>query len=166
MINRLEFEQDMLKEVRVRQMHGSLYEGDNEGLEIAVKVFRNGASENLAGAIVGEIVRADGVLTIVNGSCSGNVATVRVPASCLAPGMIKIVIKNTVGTQKTTIWAGSGVVSVVNGEYIDPSGVIPDLSDYTALTVRIEEAAQTVSGLSVSTQLIAGDRYRCIVTKA
>lgn len=167
MVNQLVFEQDMQKEVRLRQIHGSLFENDNNGLQVGVRILRNGVAETLAGSVICEVMRRDGTLATVNGGRSGNLAYANIPSSCLMPGMVKIVIKNVVGTQKTTVLAITGAVSMINGSaFIDSGSVIPDLSSYTNLVTRAETAANTVSKLSTDAQLIAGDRYRCIVTKS
>ena len=157
----------MLKEVRPRQIHGSLYENDNNGLQVGVRVLRDGAAETLAGSVVCEVMRRDGTLATVNGSRSGNLAYANIPSGCLMPGPIKIVMRNISGTQKTTVLAITGTVSMVNGSaFIDPGSVIPDLSSYTSLVTRAETAANTISKLTTEAQLIAGDRYRCVVTKS
>lgn len=167
MVNQLIFEQDMLKEVRPRQIHGSLFQNDNNGLQVGVRVLRNGVAETLSGSVVCEVMRRDGTLATVNGSRSGNLAYANIPTSCLMPGTVKIVLKNVAGTQKTTVLAITGTVSMVNGSaYVDPGSVIPDLSSYTSLVTRAETAANTIANLSTSSQLIAGDRYKCIVTKS
>lgn len=167
MVNQLIFEQDMVKEVRPRQIHGSLYENDNNGLQVGVRILRNGVAETLAGSVICEVMRRDGTLATINGSRSSNLAYASIPASCLMPGPIKIVLKNVSGTQKTTVLAITGTVSMINGSaFVDPGSVIPDLSSYTSLVTRAEAAANTVTKLSTDAQLIAGDRYRCVVTKS
>lgn len=167
MVNQLLFEQDMAKPVQLRQIHGSLFENDNNGLQIGVRVFRNGEVESLIGSIICEVMRNDGAIVVVIGERSGNLACASIPSNCLMPGPIKMVMKNVDGEQKTTILAVSGVVLMVNGSaYIDPGTVIPDLTEYTELVNRAEAAATSIANLSTDTQLIVGDRYRCVVAKS
>ena len=138
MVNELTFDQDMGKEVRVRQITGSLFEGDNEGLRLLVNVFRAGFAENLTGEIVCEIARSDGVHVRKFGSIDGNVASVVIPASAMIPGIVKMMLKNVTGTTITTLLAITGVVSPLlydpNGQtYIPTEDVIytpPDRIDY------------------------------------
>lgn len=165
MVNNLVFDQDMAKEVQLRNISGSLYENDNRGLRLTVRVFRNGVPETLAGSITAHVVRSNGTLATVGGSRSGNTAYVNIPSSCLMPGLVQISLKNIDGSTSTTILAITGVVKVVNGSaFIDSGSVIPSLSAYEDLVEREEAAAGIISGLSTSATLIAGDRYRLNVT--
>jgi len=167
MVNNLVFDQDMAKPVNMRNISGSLYENDDKGLRLRVRVFQNGAAITLSGSIVAHVVRANGTLATVGGSRSGNEAYVNIPKSCLMPGLIQISMKNVDGSVSTTILAITGVVKVVNGSaFIDSGGVIPSLASYEALVQREEAAAATINGLSTSATLIAGDRYRCNVNLA
>lgn len=165
MFNQVYFEQDMTRQVHVRAMNGSLYEGDNEGLQVGVKIYRNGQPENLTGTILCETIRDDGAMILTDGAISENLAYANIKSNCLMPGCVRIVLKNLVGTQKTTVLAITGTVVMVNGSAYLDDNVIPDLTEYTALTERIEAAAEAIDGLSTSVELVAGDRYKCIVTK-
>lgn len=166
MVNQLIFEQDMTKEVRLRQIHGSLFSNDNNGLQIGVRIVRNGTAENITGTVICEVLRQDGALVVVNGNRSGNLASAVIPSSCLMPGMAKIILKNVVDSQKTVLLAISGAVYVVDGSaYIDSGSIIPDLTAYESLVTRAETAASAISNLAVSAELIEDQRYQCSVTK-
>ena len=169
MHNTLVFSQDMMNEVCIRYLKGSLFEGDANGLLLQINVFRNGVAESLSGVIVAEITRSDGALVVQNGEIAGeenNCVNVTIPTSALMPGQINIIIKNISENIKTTIIAFSGIVVNVNGtSFIDPGSVIPSLSDFTALVTRAEAAAATVRNLSFSTVNLIGDDYLCAVRK-
>lgn len=167
MVNQLIFEQEMTKQVLPKQIHGSLYENDNNGLQIGVRIKRKGVAETISGSVICEVLRRDGTMDVVSGGKSGNLAYANIPASCLMPGIIKMFLKNVVGTQKTTVLSITGTVSMVNGSaFIDPGSVIPSLSDYTALVGRAETAAEAIDNLTTGNQLIAGDRYRLVVANS
>ena len=167
MVNHLVFIQDMNREIKMQDLDGSLYEGDDSGVRISVKVYRDGTPEALSGSIIAEIMKSDGTLIVQNGGITGgNIAYVIMPKQALLPGPIKIVIKNSAGGVKTTICAIRGTVTIVNGTaYLDPGSVIPSLADYTSLVTRAEAAAATVNGLSFSATQLTGDDYRCVVVK-
>lgn len=118
MVNQLIFDQDLSKPVQFRQLHGSLFEADNNGLQVGVRVFKNGVAENLSGVVRCSIVCSDETIIVVNGEISGNVATVYIPQSSLMPGTIKILLKIVDGSTTTTMLALSGVVHGMNGSLI------------------------------------------------
>lgn len=166
MVNQLLFEQDMDKEVRVKSIHGSLFENDDNGLQVGVRITRRGVPETLEGTVICEVMRTDGTMTVVNGYHNYNVGYAFIPSACLMPGFVRIVLKNIVQSVKTTILAIAGTVAIVNGSaFIDPGSVIPDLTAYEGFVDRAETAITTLSGLSFDSYLMMGDDYMCAVTK-
>lgn len=118
MVNQLLFDQDLNKPVHLRQLHGSLYEGDNNGLQVGVRVFRDGVAENITGTVQCNVICSDNTIIRVNGTISGNIAMAYIHQSCLTPGLIKIILKVISGDTATTLLALSGVVHGMDGSLI------------------------------------------------
>ena len=148
-------------------MNKSIGEGDVKGNRFGFRCFRNGVPVSLTGvSVIGHFLRADGNTVQLTGTVDGNTAFVRLLASCYAvEGQFTLVIKLSGGGVTGTIRMVDGtVVNTTNGAVIDPGSVIPDLTDYLAVVEDAEEAAETVYGFSVTTELISGTDYRIIVT--
>ena len=121
---------DRKKPIAVKALQGNLFSADNGANLIGVEVVEDGSPATLSGGVIGYVVRADGATVVVNGTLSGNRATVTLPASCYAVvGSISIVIK--VGT--TTVGACTGYVyRSSTDEIIDPGHVVPSLQELLA----------------------------------
>lgn len=148
-------------------MNESIGEGDGNGNRFGFRCLRNGEPVSLLGtAVVGHFIRADGNTIQLNGKVDGDTAFVSLPATCYAvEGQFTLAIKLSGGGVTGTIRIVDGtVVNTTNGAVIDPGSVIPDLTDYLAVVEDAEEAAETVLGISVTTELISGTDYRIIVT--
>lgn len=167
-VNNLVFAQDLAKPVQVRYLHGSLYEYDNNGLQLTVALYQDGEPVNAAGNISGTVLRSNGTMAAgITGSTSGNKASIRIPSGALMPGIIRIVVKSTQGSTKTTLLAVTGTVVMVDGSaYVDPASIIPDLTDYIALANDINIAAGNITEtLEVDAAALEGDRYKITVSK-
>lgn len=142
-------------------------EGDINGNHFGFRCLRNGVPVSLTGsAVVGHFIRADGNTVQITGEIDGDTAFVTLPATCYAvEGQFTLAIKLSGGGVTGTIRMVDGtVVNTTNGAVIDPGSVIPDLADYLAVVEDAEEAAETVFGISVTTELISGTDYRIVVT--
>lgn len=148
-------------------MNKAIGEGDNNGNRFGFRCFRNGVPVSLAGSgVIGHFVRADGNTVQLTGAIDDNTAYVTIPATCYAvEGQFSLAIKLSRGGIVGTIRMVDGtVINTTNGAVIDPGSVIPDLADYLAVVEDAEEAAETVFGFSVTTELISGTDYRIVVT--
>lgn len=148
-------------------MNKSIGEGDENANRFGFRCFRNGVPVSLIGtAVIGHFTRADRNTVELDGTVEGNTAYVSLEKACYAvEGQFTLSIKLSGGGVIGTIRMVDGtVVNTTNGAVIDPGGVIPDLADYLAVVEDAEEAAETVLGISVTTELISGTDYRIIVT--
>lgn len=148
-------------------MNKAVGEGDINGNRFGFRCLRNGEPVSLAGsAVVGHFMRADGNTVQLSGTVDGETAYVTLSQSCCAvEGQFTLTIKLSGGGVTGTIRMVDGtVVNTTNGAVIDPGEVIPDLTDYLAVVEDAEEAAETVFGISVTTELISGTDYKIIVT--
>lgn len=142
-----------------------LGEGDENCQRYGVRLFRNGEPENITGAsAVGYFIRPDSETVVLTGGVSGNMAWVELEKSCfMVEGTFTLSIKIT-GTDITnTLRVVDGtIVDTVKGSMIDPGNVIPSLSDYTDLAEAIEEAAESIEGITIDVSQIEGTRYKLI----
>ena len=148
-------------------MNKSIGEGDINANRFGFRCLRNGQPVSLTGsAVLGHFIQANGNTVQLNGEVDGDTAYVTLPETCYAvEGQFTLAIKLSGGGVVGTIRMVDGtVVNTTNGAVIDPGSVIPDLADYLAVVEDAEEAAETVFGISVTTELISGSDYRIIVT--
>ena len=142
-----------------------LGEGDENCQRYGVRLFRNGEPEDITGAsAVGYFIRADDQTVVLTGGVNRNVAWVELEKSCfMVEGNFTLSIKIT-GTDITnTLRVVDGtIVDTVKGAMIDPGNVIPSLADYTALAEAIEEAAESIEGITIDVSQIEGTRYKLI----
>ena len=147
---------DLKKPVQVKQLGGHLFSADNQGNLIGVVIKDNGIpAEGLSGGVFGYAIRPDNETVVIEGTLSGNRASILLPASCYAiVGPISIVIK--LGT--TTIGACTGnVYRTTTDTIVDPGSVIPDISellakiaDCEAATVRANTASDGAEKVNAS----------------
>ena len=128
---------DLKRMVQVQPLSGVVFTADNAGNLIGVEVLDGGKPANISGGVVGWAIRSDGKTVMINGTLSGNKASIVLPASAyVVPGAISIVIK--VGTM--TVGACTGYVYQSSTDTIvDPGHVIPSLAE---LLAHINDAIQ------------------------
>lgn len=121
---------DLKKPVIVQPLPGNVFSGDNGGNKITVEITDNGSAASLSGGVVGYIVREDNQTVIVNGSISGNRASIVLPASAYTViGRISIAIK--IGD--TTVGAcTSYVYRTTTDVIVDPGHIVPTLAELLA----------------------------------
>ena len=129
---------DLTKPVQVMPLVGNFFSSDNEGNRITVEVFENGSPASLSGSVIGYIIRADNVTVTVNGTLTGNKASILLPASAYTVvGLISIVIKN----GETTLGACTSYVYRTTTDTIyDPGHVVPSLEELLAKIGECESA--------------------------
>ena len=131
---------DLQKMLQVQPLTGVVFTSDNAGNLIGVQIMDGGEPANVSGGVLGYVIRSDGKTVVVPGSLDGNRASIILPSSVYAvPGAISIVIK--LGT--TTVGACTAYVYQSSTEtIIDPSHVVPDLSE---LLAHINDAIQAAT---------------------
>lgn len=131
---------DLKKPVSVQKLSGNLFSADNEGNLIGVEVFDNGEAATLSGNVNGYVIRPDGETVLVDGTLSGNKASIVLPSSAYAVvGQESIVIKVggvTVGACVAYVYKSTTDVIV------DPSHVVPSLSELLAKIADCEAATE------------------------
>lgn len=116
------FDQDIKQPVCVRHLGGNVFNADNMGNRIGVRMFNNKTPVNLTGNVTAYCVLASGISVPVAGTVSGNSAYIDLPNAAYAvPGTINIIIKNVNGSTVTTIAAITSSVIGIGGVVADPS---------------------------------------------
>lgn len=130
---------DLKKPLKIEQLKGNLFSSDNGGNQIGVEVLDNGSPATLTGGVMGYVIRADGATVAVNGSLSGNRASIVLPASAyVVTGQVSIAIK--VGT--TTVGACTAYVyRTTTDSLVDPGTIIPSVQ---TLISQIETAVASI----------------------
>lgn len=135
--------QDLQEAVHVRYLDGNVFSMDNNGNKIGVNVFSGGEPVTLSGSISANVIRSDGATVVVSGESSENSAWVVLPQAAYAvPGVISVVIKNTVSSDVTTLGAVvANVYQSTTDTTVDPGQIIPSVQ---ALITSIETAVASI----------------------
>ena len=135
--------QDLQEAVHVRYLDGNVFSMDNNGNKVGVNVFSGGEPVTLSGSISANVIRSDGATVTVSGESSGNSAWVVLPQAAYAvPGVISVVIKNTVSSDVTTMGAVvANVYQSTTDTTVDPGTIIPSVQ---ALITSIETAVASI----------------------
>lgn len=137
--------QDLKQPVRMIYPKGNLFENDNNGNLVGVRVFNGDTPATLTGSCVGYCILSNGASIPVNGTISGNSAYIIIPSSAYAvPGPIIVVIKNINGSNVATLAAICTTVIGIGGTIEDPSAAV--IAEWTA---TINAAISTVQSNSV-----------------
>lgn len=122
--------------------------GDNNAHTWRVTVMDGGEAALVTGSVTGYFVRPDGNTVAVQGSMTGNVASVVLAQACYAQeGDVKAVLRLSVSTgAKVTLAALIlPVRNVLTDSIIDPGEVIPSLDDLLAQIASMEQLEDEVS---------------------
>lgn len=122
--------------------------GDNNAHTWRVTVLDGGEAAQVTGSVTGYFVRPDGNTVAVQGSMTGNVASVVLAQACYAQeGDVKAVLRLSVSTgAKVTLAALIlPVRNVLTDSIIDPGEVIPSLDDLLAQIASMEQLEDEVS---------------------
>ena len=122
--------------------------GDNNAHTWRVTVMDGGEAAQVTGSVTGYFVRPDGNTVAVQGSMTGNVASVVLAQACYAQeGDVKAVMRLSSGTDAKVTLAALilPVRNVLTDSIIDPGEVIPSLDDLLAQIASMEQLEDEVS---------------------
>lgn len=160
---------DLSQPVKVQQLTGNLFSGDNKANKITVEVYNNGEPVTLSGGVTGYVIREDQKTVVISDSqgssytsLDGNKASVILPQSAyVKEGQVSIVVKVgtvTVGACTTYVYKSTTT------QQIDPGSVVPDIStlmgyisDCIAATEDANDAAQAANDAADEAVSIAED---------
>ena len=133
--------QDKNTPVQVTRLPGDLFSGDRDGNLIGVSVVNNGTAVTLSGTCMAYIIRADGQTIEMQGTVSGNKASVVLPSSAyIIVGPISIVLK----VDNVTVAACATYVhETATDTVIDEDNVIPSLEDVYEKLSNLDSAVTT-----------------------
>ena len=174
--------QEVKEPVKMTYPKGNLFEQDNLGNLVGVKVYDNGSPVSLSGSCIGYCIVSTGASIPVNGTVSGNTAYIMIPSSVYeVPGPVIIVIKNVNGSVVTTLAAICTTIVGTGGTVTDPSASV--IAEWTAtinaaiatvqsnsvrfdtsqsLTTAQKTQARNNIGATYSAVLISGNDYKII----
>lgn len=146
---------DLQKMVNVKQLTGNLFSADNGGNKITVEILDGGAPATVSGSVYGYAIREDEKTVVIEGTLSGNKASIVLPASAYAViGKLNIVIK--VGT--ATVGACSAYVyRTTTDAIVDPGSVVPDISELLAQIGACEEATTAANTAATAANTAAAN---------
>lgn len=157
---------DLKQPIKVKQLQGNLFSGDNNGNLIGVEVLDNGSPATLSGNVVGYIIRADGETVAVNGELVNNKASITLPSSAyVVVGQASIVIK--VGTV-TVCACVAYVYRTSTDTLVDPGHIIPSLEELLEKIDDCETAtanANKVANLTVSAESATGSTPDAVLSE-
>lgn len=138
---------DLKKPVKVHPLDGNVFSADSAANLIGVEIYDNGQAAQITGAVHGYAIREDGATVIIDGTLSGNKASVVLPESCYTVvGRLSVVVK--VGT--LTVGAvTSNVYRSTTDTIVDPGHVIPSIDELLA-KIAACEAATTAANTAAS----------------
>ena len=123
--------------------------GDKSAHTWYVEVFSHGAPANISGAsVVGYFARPDGAVVVIEGSITGNTATVTMTQECYAiAGTVKGIVRlNKIANQTLTMVTARITVGPIDMcQVIDPGDAIPNIDDLIAMAtyvIRVTEDAE------------------------
>lgn len=127
------FSQDFTDDIIIRHRENVMFSGDDKGAIVGVRLFAGGTAYSGGGTVTGFVKRSDGGVVVVNGTLSGNSASIVIPAAALAysgPIGVQIVLNGSGST--TTILKVIYSVDDTNGTPVDPGSVMPSLQELIA----------------------------------
>ena len=141
-------------------------DGDSLANRFGVRVYRDNEPISLSGqTCVGYFIRPDGETVTLAGTIIDNLAYVNLNSNCyVVDGQFILSIKVTGGGYNTTLRIVDGtVVKTTTDSITATGGSVPNVSSLTTLAERIEAAAETIEGFSVTTELNSGTDYTLVV---
>lgn len=141
-------------------------EGDTLADRFGVEVMRDGEPVSLGNSTcTGYFIRPDGTTVVISGTVNNNIAYVSLPALCYTvEGQFTLAIKVTGGGINGTLRIVDGtVVNTTTDEVTATGGSVPSVAAMITLAERIEAAAETIEGFSVTTELNSGTDYTLVV---
>lgn len=127
------FSQDFTDDIIIRHRENVMFSGDDKGAIVGVRLFAGGTAYSGGGTVTGFVKRSDGGVVVVNGTLSGNSASIVIPSAALAysgPIGVQIVLNGSGST--TTILKAIYSVDDTTGTPVDPGSVMPSLQELIA----------------------------------
>ena len=144
-------------------LHRLFAVADAQAHTFKITVMSKGQAQSLSGhTVIGYFMTNYHGTVVINGSVSGNVATLTLPAACYANNTgFQLIIRIVSGSTKTSIYWGSGYVSrSASNPTIDPGSVIPNIDDLLAKINEMEQATQAANAAATNANTAAEKSIR------
>ena len=127
------FEQDFTEKIEIRHCESVMFTGDDNGAIVGVYLYDNGTPYSGGGTVNGFVKRTDGGVVVINGTLSGNAASIVLPGAALAyAGPIGVQITLLQGGQTATVLKVIYSVDDTTGTPVDPGSLMPSLPELIA----------------------------------
>lgn len=126
---------------------------------INVTVLQDGAAADLSGqTITAYFIRQDEATVTVNGTLSGNVATVNLPSACYAkPGYFSLIIKASGDVSTAIFWADGTITRTSTDIIVDPEHIVPSLEELLAQISVMQTATAAANTAAGTANTAAGN---------
>lgn len=126
---------------------------------INVTVLHDGAAADLSGqTITAYFIRQDEATVMVNGTLSGNVATVTLPSACYAkPGYFSLIIKASGDVSTAIFWADGTITRTSTDIIVDPEHIVPSLEELLAQISVMQTATAAANTATGKANTAAGN---------
>ena len=138
------FVQDLQQDIRIRQCGTIVFNADNESNVVSVDLYNGETPYSGGGSVVGAVICADGSTVPLEGTLSGNTASVTLTAACFAiPGQIGVGVQVVNGDVKTTV-----LKAIYNVELFETDTVIdPDERITLSVSDLIDDIETAVASI-------------------
>lgn len=143
------FKTDLQKPIRLQELKTDLFLNDEAANTFEVEVTNGGEAVTLTGDVKGYMIRPDGVTVTIDGTSSGNVASVTLPENAYYyTGRANIVIKAEAEDNRVTLAAFTAIVYRDQSDsLVDNDRVIPSLSEIMEIVSQIDDMTLAVTTL-------------------
>ena len=142
-VNKIRADTDLASGVQAERLGRLFAESDQSAHLFEVHVMDGAHAVSLDGAAVtGYFIRPDDATVTIQGSASGNVAYLTLPASCYRyAGHFSLIIKVSANDVSTAIFWGDGMITRSTSDILlDPENVVPNLDQLLAQIEAIKQA--------------------------
>lgn len=152
-INIINAKVDLAQGVQMVRLGRLFAANDKAAHTINVRVLNDGAVADLTGQTISAyFIRPDNATVTVQGTLSGNVASITLPSSCYAnSGHFSLIIKAVSTNVTTAIFWGDGTITrSTTDTIVDPENVIPSLEELLAQIAVMEQGTAAANAAATS----------------
>lgn len=166
---------DLAKGIQMVRLGRLFAANDKAAHTINVRVLDDGKVADLTGQTISAyFIRPDNATVTIQGTLSGNVASVTLPSSCYAnSGHFSLIIKAVSTNTTTAIFWGDGTITrSTTDTIVDPENIIPSLEELlaqievmeegTAAALAAAESANTNATRALNAAVVAEDASTAI----
>lgn len=152
-VNVINAKTDLAKGVQMVRLGRLFASNDKAAHTINVRVLNDGAVADLTGQTISAyFIRPDNATVTVQGTLSGNVASITLPSSCYAnSGHFSLIIKAVSTNTTTAIFWGDGTITrSTTDTIVDPENIIPSLEELLAQIAVMEQGTAAANAAATS----------------